>query len=78
MRKRYALLSLAVVTLIIMVGFLARDSDGQSLTCFACGGGGVVDKAQSEAFTVKISFKNTGTTEGTWSVNIAFEGEKWT
>jgi hypothetical protein len=77
MRKRYALLSLAVATLIIMVGFLAVGSSSQSLTCFACGGG-VVDKAQSESFTVKITFKNTGKTEGTWSVNIAFEGEKWT
>ena len=27
---------------------------------------------------MKITFKNTGKTEGTWSVNIAFEGEKWT
>jgi hypothetical protein len=79
MRKRYALLSLAVVTLIITVGFLAVGSTPtQSLTCFACGGGGVVDKTQSAAFTVKITFKNTGTAEGTWSVNIAFEGEKWT
>ena len=47
------------------------------MTCFACGGGGVVDKTQSEAFTVKITFKNTGKTEGTWSVNIAFEGDAW-
>ena len=78
MRKRYALLSLAVATLIIMVGFLVWGSDGQSLTCFACGGGGVVDKTPCESFTVKISFKNTGKTEGSWSVNIAFEGEKWT
>jgi hypothetical protein len=39
MRKRYVLLALAVASLIIMVGFLAR---------------------------------------GSWSVNIAFEGEKWT
>jgi hypothetical protein len=78
MRKRYVLLSLAVATLVIMVGFLARGSDSQPLACFACGGGGVVDKTQSEAFTVKITFKNTGSAEGTWSVNIAFEGEKWT
>jgi len=27
---------------------------------------------------VKITFKNTGKSEGTWSVNIAFEGESWT
>jgi hypothetical protein len=24
---------------------------------------------------VEITFKNTGTTEGTWSVNIAFEAK---
>jgi cytochrome c oxidase assembly protein Cox11 len=79
MRKRYALLSLAAAMLIVMVGFLAVGSDpAQSLACFACGSGGVVDKAQSEAFTVKITFKNTGKIEGTWFVNIAFEGEKWT
>jgi len=79
MKKRYALLSLAVATLIIMVGFLAVGSNpNQSLTCLACDGSGVVDKTPCESFTVKISFKNTGKTTGTWSVNIAFEGEKWT
>jgi cytochrome c oxidase assembly protein Cox11 len=78
MKKRYALLSLAAATLVIIVGFLVSGSSSQSLTCFACENGGVVDKTQSEAFTVRIAFKNTGTTEGTWSVNIAFEGEKWT
>jgi hypothetical protein len=48
------------------------------VACLACGGdGGVVDKAPCEAFTVKIAFKNTGTAEGTWAVNIAFEGDAW-
>ena len=27
---------------------------------------------------MKITFKNTGKTVGTWSVNKAFKGEKWT
>lgn len=27
---------------------------------------------------MEITFKNTGKTEGTWSVNVAFEGELWT
>jgi hypothetical protein len=27
---------------------------------------------------VEIVFKNTGSTVGNWSVNVAFEGEKWT
>jgi hypothetical protein len=79
MIKRFVLLSLAVATLIIMVGFSAISLGNQSLACLACEGesSGVVDKAQCEAFFVKITFKNAGTTEGTWSVNIAFEGEAW-
>jgi len=76
--KRFALLALAVATLIVATGFLIIGSDNQSLACLACSGSGVVDKASCEAFTVKITFKNTGKTEGTWSVNIAFEGESWT
>lgn len=76
MIKKLALLSLAVATLIIMVGFSAVGSD-DTLACLACGDG-VVDKMPCEVFTVKITFKNTGETEGTWFVNIAFEGEAWT
>jgi hypothetical protein len=79
MKKRYGLLSLALATLIVIVGFSAVGSDYQSSACLACGGcGGVVDKTPCEAFTVKIEFKNTGKTSGTWSVNIAFEDEAWT
>ncbi len=79
MKKRYALLSLALATLIVILGFSSVGSDNESLACLACGGcGGVVDKAACETFTVKITFKNTGKTEGTWSVNIAFEDEAWT
>ena len=78
MKKRYALLSLALITIIVTLGFSSVGSDNESLACLACGGcGGVVDKTASEDFTVKITFKNTGKTEGTWSVNIAFEDEAW-
>ena len=77
MMKRFVLLSLVVATLIIVAGFSTAGLSNQSLACSACGGG-VVDKAPCEAFTVQITFKNTGKTEGTWSVNIAFEGEAWT
>jgi hypothetical protein len=38
---------------------------------------GVVCKAAGEDFEVKITFKNTGETEGNWSVNIAFEDQTW-
>ncbi len=77
MKKRFSLLSLAVATLIIIVSFSAIGSNNQPLT-FACEGDGIVDKTQCENFTVTITFKNTGKTEGMWSINIAFEGEKWT
>jgi hypothetical protein len=77
--KRFALSSVAVATLIVLVGFLAVGFEDSPLACLACSGGsGVVDKAQCEAFKVRIAFNNTGKAEGTWSVNIAFEGESWT
>ncbi|MGB9713937.1 MAG: hypothetical protein ACPLZC_03040 [Candidatus Bathyarchaeales archaeon] len=67
-----------MATLIVMVCFAAFGSSGQQLACLACsGGGGVVDKAPCEAFVVKVSFKNTGRSDGAWSVNVAFEGELW-
>lgn len=79
MKKRYALLSLALITIIVTLSFSSVGSDNESLACSACGGcGGVVDKTPCETFTVKITLKNTGKTEGTWSVNIAFEDEAWT
>jgi len=77
MIRRFSLLSLVVATLVIVAGFSGAGSGNQSLACLPCGSG-VVDKAQCEAFTVEITFKNIGKTEGTWSVNIAFEGESWT
>ncbi len=77
--KKFVLLSLAVTTLVIMIGFSAISLNNQSLACLACEGedGGIVDKTPCEAFIVKITFKNTGKSEGTWSVNIAFESETW-
>jgi len=77
MKKKVALLCLAAATLIFLVGFSTVDSNNQSLACSACENG-VVDKAPCDAFTVKITFKNTGKTEGTWSINTAFEDKAWT
>lgn len=77
-KKRFSLLSISVAALVIIVGFSAISSNAKSSIVFACEEKGVVDKAPCETFTVTISFKNTGSTEGAWAVNIAFEGEKWT
>jgi len=40
--------------------------------------GGTVEKKPGESFIVKISFKNKGTTRGSWGVAITFEGDYWT
>ncbi|NWG11588.1 hypothetical protein HXY33_07605 [Candidatus Bathyarchaeota archaeon] len=66
------------VTMLILVSFSVVTLGNKALTCLACEAeGGVVDKMPCESFKVKIIFKNTGKTEGKWSVNIAFEGEAW-
>ena len=75
MPKKYVALLLMVVLLIVAVN-LSVTNASNSLTC-TNGSDGVVDKAQGDAFTVKITFKNTGRTAGNWTVNIAFEGESW-
>jgi hypothetical protein len=74
--KRSIPLSIAIATLIVLVNVSVIGSENRLLACLACEDR-VVDKTPSEAFTVEITFKNTGKTEGTWSVNVAFEGEKW-
>ena len=76
MRRKYALLFFTVTMLIIAITFSVTGFADSSLSCSTCDDG-VVDKKQCDAFTVKITFKNTGNTDGTWSVNIALEGDSW-
>jgi hypothetical protein len=76
MAKKYAVLVLIAVLVVVAVNF--SISKTSSSLVFAnnqkdC----VVDKAAGDTFTVKITFKNTGKTEGNWSVNIAFEDNVW-
>ena len=75
MAKRYALLLVIAVLIVIAVNFSVTDTS-DALT-FAHTQDGVVNKAPGGAFTVKITFKNTGETDGDWSVNIAFEDSSW-
>ena len=76
MAKRYALLFLVTVLVVVAVNFSITETS--SPLVFAHNQkDGVVDKGAGDAFTVKITFKNTGKTEGSWSVNIAFEDEAW-
>jgi hypothetical protein len=76
MAKKYALLFLVAVLVVVIINFSVSDT-GNSLVFAHNQHDCVVDKAAGDAFTVKITFKNTGKTEGTWSVNIAFEDDSW-
>ena len=78
MAKKYALLFLVALLIVFVFNFSLSDT-GTSLV-FAHdqqNGDGVVNKAAGDEFTVKITFKNIGSAEGNWSVNIAFEDEVW-
>jgi hypothetical protein len=76
MAKKHVLLFLVAVLVIAIINFSISDTDNPLV--FACNQqDGVVDKAQGEAFTVKITFENTGKDEGDWSINIAFEDDAW-
>ena len=78
MAKKYALLFLVALLIVFVFNFSLSDT-GTSLV-FAHdqqNGDGVVNKAAGDEFTVKITFKNTGETNGNWSVNIAFEDSSW-
>lgn len=77
MIKKTVLLSLSIATLVFLGVFFALGREDQSLSCLACEVG-VVDKKPGEDFDVEITFKNTGTSDGAWSINIAFEGDAWT
>jgi hypothetical protein len=76
MAKKYALLFLVAVLLVVAVNFSVSESSN-SLVFANYQKDGIVDKAAGDAFTVKITFKNTGKTEGNWSLNIAFEDSVW-
>jgi hypothetical protein len=76
MAKKYAVLFLVAVLVVVIFSFYASDT-GSSLVFAHNQKDCVVDKTVGDDFTVKITFQNTGKTEGTWSINIAFEDEVW-
>jgi hypothetical protein len=76
MAKKNVALFFAVVLLVVVINFSLNDT-GNSLVFAHDQDSSVVYKATGEDFTVKITFKNTGKTEGAWSVNIAFEDNTW-
>src|SRR3972149_10016058 len=75
MNKKYALFAFSIILLIVIINFsVTTASDSVVLTSHEKG---VVDKEAGDTFKVEISFKNTGNTQGSWSVTVVFEGASW-
>ena len=75
MNKKYAFLFLSIALVIVIVNFSVTGASESVV--FSSHDNGVVPKARNDDFTVKITVKNTGKTEGNWSVNVVFEGVSW-
>src|SRR4030043_2052364 len=67
-------LSIALLTVVVLNFSMAGANDS---VAFSSQEKGVVEKARGDAFTVTITFQNTGRAEGNWSVNVVFEGDSW-
>jgi hypothetical protein len=77
MAKKCASLFLVVVLVIVVINFSLSYTDTSALVFAHNQDCSIVDKVAGDAFMVKITFKNIGKNEGTWSVNIAFEDSAW-
>jgi hypothetical protein len=60
-----------------MITVFADVSESEPLLARPPSGKGVIDKHLGQEYAVEIAFKNTGTAENMWSVNIDFEAERW-
>jgi len=78
-KKVFAILT----TILLMLGtldvvYIFKPTQAVSPLDMEIACGGTVDKKPGESFAIKITFKNKGTTEGTWKIAVTFEGEDWT
>ncbi len=66
------LVSAALLALVALNFAVAGATDNMTISSQNTG---VVLKSVGDSFTVSITFQNTGTTDGTWSVTAVFEGD---
>ena len=76
MQKKLVLFFVSIIMIAVVVVNFSMASAEDSVV-FSSQEKGVVKKAPGNAFTVTITFQNTGNGEGSWSVNAVFEGDSW-
>jgi hypothetical protein len=77
MRKKQVLFFASIMMLVAVVVVNFSLAGANDSVAFSSQDNGVVEKARGDAFTVTITFQNTGRAEGNWSVNVVFEGDSW-
>ena len=76
MKKKQVLLFVSVVMLVAVVVNFSMAGANDSIEV-SSQDTGVVQKGRGDAFTVTITFENTGRDQGSWNVNVVFEGSSW-
>ncbi|TRO43681.1 hypothetical protein E2P42_02130 [Candidatus Bathyarchaeota archaeon] len=76
MKKKLVLFFVLIMMIVgVVVNFSMAGAEDSVV--FSSKEEGVVKKTSGNAFTVTITFQNTGNAEGSWSVNVVFEGDSW-
>ena len=75
--KKFIIVPFLLLSILLIIATFPTTASAESNLLCTPEGNGVIDKQPGVNFTVKIGFKNIGTTSGNWSVNITFEGDSW-
>jgi len=76
MKSKHAMLIVTIAMMALVALNFALAGAAENMTISAQDKG-VVGKTRGAAFTVTITFQNTGSTDGSWTVNVVFEGDSW-
>src|SRR3990172_2457275 len=76
MKKKQVLLFVSIAMLIAVVVNFSMAGANDSIAV-SSQDSGVVQKGRGDAFTVTITFENTGRDQGSWTVNVVLEGASW-
>ena len=76
MKMQNALLFVSLTLLIVVLLNLAVVAASGNMA-ISSQDKGVVQKNRGDSFTVSITFQNTGSSDGSWTVNVVFEGDSW-
>jgi hypothetical protein len=76
MKKKQVLLFVSVAILVAVVVNFSMAGANDSIAV-SSQDTGVVQKGRGDAFTVTITFENSGRDPGSWTVNVVFEGSSW-